>query len=37
MKHCPDCKVMLEDEDAAIEAGLDPTVCFVCGKKLVEK
>lgn len=37
MKWCPDCQVELEDEAAAIQAGIDPTICFRCGEKLVEK
>ena len=37
MKWCLDCNVVLEDEAEAIEAGLDITKCFKCGKDLVEK
>jgi len=37
MKWCPHCQVELEDEAEAIQAGVDITICFRCGKKLVEK
>jgi len=37
MKWCPDCKVVLEDPAEAVLAGLDTTICFRCGNKLVEK
>lgn len=37
MKWCPDCSVTLEAPDEATEAGLDITICFLCGEKLVDK
>jgi len=37
MKICEDCNIALEDEQAAIDAGLDPTICFKCGNLLIVK